>query len=131
MIDALGQRTTYLSNSQGQLQATINPLGLVITDQFVPNDLVTDVDGTGMRVDTPLFRLPVRSRLAFNKVGVGTGIARAALVAFEVHDRQQLTSSDDRRPGSANLSHTSCATDRAVARAYATDRRSGRVPASR
>ena len=56
---------------------------VVITDQFVPNDLVTDVDGTGMRVDTPLFRLPVRSRLAFNKVGVGTGIARAALVAFE------------------------------------------------
>jgi alkylation response protein AidB-like acyl-CoA dehydrogenase len=56
---------------------------VVITDQFVPNDLVTDVDGTGMRVDTPLFRLPVRSRLAFNKVGVGTGIARAALDAFE------------------------------------------------
>jgi alkylation response protein AidB-like acyl-CoA dehydrogenase len=56
---------------------------VVITDQFVPYDLVTDVDGTGMRVDTPLFRLPVRSRLAFNKVGVGTGIARAALDAFE------------------------------------------------
>ena len=56
---------------------------VVIADLFVPNDLVTDVDGTGMRVDTPLFRLPVRSRLAFNKVGVATGIARAALDAFE------------------------------------------------
>jgi alkylation response protein AidB-like acyl-CoA dehydrogenase len=56
---------------------------VVIADRFVPNDFVTDVDGTGMRVDTPLFRLPVRSRLAFNKVGVATGIARTALAAFE------------------------------------------------
>jgi alkylation response protein AidB-like acyl-CoA dehydrogenase len=56
---------------------------VVIDDLFVPNDRVTDVDGTGMRVDTPLFRLPVRSRLAFNKVGVATGIARTALDAFE------------------------------------------------
>jgi alkylation response protein AidB-like acyl-CoA dehydrogenase len=56
---------------------------VVISDLFVPHDHITDVDGTGMRVDTPLFRLPVRSRLAFNKVGVATGIARAALDAFE------------------------------------------------
>ena len=56
---------------------------VVIADLFVPNDFVTDVDGTGMRVDTPLFRLPFRSRLAFNKVGVATGVARAALDAFE------------------------------------------------
>jgi alkylation response protein AidB-like acyl-CoA dehydrogenase len=55
---------------------------VVIADVFVPDELVTDVDGTGMRVDTPLFRLPVRSRLAFNKVGVATGVARAALDAF-------------------------------------------------
>lgn len=56
---------------------------VVIADLFVPNELVTDVDGTGMQVDTPLFRLPVRSRLAFNKVPVATGVARAALDAFE------------------------------------------------
>ena len=56
---------------------------VVIADVFVPNDFVTDVDGDGMRVDTPLFRLPIRSRLAFNKVGVATGIARAGLAAFE------------------------------------------------
>ena len=36
----------------------------------------------GMRVDTPLFRMPPYSRLAFNKVGVATGVARAALDAF-------------------------------------------------
>lgn len=56
---------------------------VVIDDVFVPDDFVTDIDGVGMRVDTPLFRLPVRSRLAFNKVGVGTGVARAALDEFQ------------------------------------------------
>jgi alkylation response protein AidB-like acyl-CoA dehydrogenase len=35
-----------------------------------------------MRVDTPLFRMPPYSRLAFNKVGVATGIARTAIAAF-------------------------------------------------
>ena len=55
---------------------------VVVTDVFVPDDHVTDLYGTGMRVDTPLFRLPTYSRLAFNKVGVATGIARSALSAF-------------------------------------------------
>jgi alkylation response protein AidB-like acyl-CoA dehydrogenase len=32
--------------------------------------------------DSPLFRIPLGSRLAYNKVGVGFGIARAALDAF-------------------------------------------------
>ncbi len=53
-----------------------------IADVFVPDDRVTDLYGAGMRVDTPLFRLPTYSRLAFNKVGVATGIARTALSAF-------------------------------------------------
>jgi alkylation response protein AidB-like acyl-CoA dehydrogenase len=56
---------------------------VVVSDVFVPDDHVTDLYGAGMRVDTPLFRLPIYSRLAFNKVGVATGIARTALSAFE------------------------------------------------
>jgi alkylation response protein AidB-like acyl-CoA dehydrogenase len=55
---------------------------VVVTDVFVPEDLVTDVYGVGMQVSTPLFRLPIYSRLAFNKVGVATGVARTALDAF-------------------------------------------------
>jgi alkylation response protein AidB-like acyl-CoA dehydrogenase len=55
---------------------------VVLTDVFVPDDRTTDIYGAGMRVDTPLFRMPPYSRLAFNKVGVATGIARAALDAF-------------------------------------------------
>jgi alkylation response protein AidB-like acyl-CoA dehydrogenase len=53
-----------------------------VDDVFVPDTMTTDVHGVGMRVDRPLYRMPAYSRLAFNKVGVGTGIARAALDAF-------------------------------------------------
>lgn len=56
---------------------------VVVADMFVPDRFVTDVDGTGMRADGPLFRLPVRSRLAFNKVGVALGVARAGIDAFQ------------------------------------------------
>ncbi|MFT3855840.1 MAG: acyl-CoA dehydrogenase family protein [Ilumatobacteraceae bacterium] len=55
---------------------------VVLDEVFVPEELTTDLYGVGMRVDTPLFRMPPYSRLAFNKVGVATGIARAALDAF-------------------------------------------------
>src|SRR2546423_12682523 len=57
---------------------------VVVEDVFVPHDHVTDLYGAGMRVDTALYRMPIYSRLAFNKVGVATGIARAALDAFAV-----------------------------------------------
>ncbi len=53
-----------------------------VADVFVPDEHVTDIYGTGMRVNTPLYRMPPYSRLAFNKVGVATGIARAAIDAF-------------------------------------------------
>jgi alkylation response protein AidB-like acyl-CoA dehydrogenase len=56
---------------------------VVVSDVFVPDDYATDIY-TRLRVHTPLFRLPVFSRLAFNKVGVATGVARAAIDAF--HD---------------------------------------------
>src|SRR5829696_6124339 len=55
---------------------------VVVTDSFVPDDLVTDIYGGGLHATTPLFRLPIFSRLAFNKVGVATGVARHALDAF-------------------------------------------------
>jgi alkylation response protein AidB-like acyl-CoA dehydrogenase len=55
---------------------------VVVSEVFVPDDFVTDIYGAGLRVDTPLFRLPIFSRLAFNKIGVATGVARAALDAF-------------------------------------------------
>jgi alkylation response protein AidB-like acyl-CoA dehydrogenase len=54
-----------------------------LVEEFVPDDFTTDLYGVGMRVETPLFRLPPYSRLAFNKVGVATGIARTALDAFK------------------------------------------------
>jgi alkylation response protein AidB-like acyl-CoA dehydrogenase len=55
---------------------------VVVADVFVPVDFITNIYGGGLTVDTPLFRLPVFSRLAFNKVGVATGVARAAIDAF-------------------------------------------------
>jgi len=54
---------------------------VVVSEVFVPDERVTDIY-TRLSVDTPLFRLPVFSRLAFNKVGVATGVARAAIDAF-------------------------------------------------
>jgi len=53
-----------------------------VHDVFVPEERITDIYGLGMRVDTALYRMPPYSRLAFNKVGVGIGVARAALDAF-------------------------------------------------
>jgi alkylation response protein AidB-like acyl-CoA dehydrogenase len=69
---------------------------VVVTDVFVPDDHVTDLYGAPPSVHTPLFRLPVFSRLAFNKVGVATGIARAALDAFRAlaTDKRPTTSAD-------------------------------------
>jgi alkylation response protein AidB-like acyl-CoA dehydrogenase len=57
---------------------------VVVTEAFVPEDHVTDLNGAGMRAEGALFRMPPYSRLAFNKVGVATGVARRALDAFRV-----------------------------------------------
>jgi len=53
-----------------------------IEDVFVADRFTTRVGAGRMHVRGPLFRLPALSRLAYNKVGVATGIARAALDAF-------------------------------------------------
>ena len=52
------------------------------SDVFVPEERMTGVMAQPLREPGPLFRLPVFSRLAYNKVGVATGIARHAIDAF-------------------------------------------------
>ena len=58
-------------------------------DVFVPDRLITRVSGAdagAMRFtdESPLYRFPAFARLAYNKVGVSTGIAIAALEAFRL-----------------------------------------------
>jgi len=53
-----------------------------IRDVFVPERFTTRVGLGRANASGALFRLPPFSRLAYNKVGVATGIARAALDAF-------------------------------------------------
>jgi alkylation response protein AidB-like acyl-CoA dehydrogenase len=53
-----------------------------IEDVFVPDRFTTRVGSGRIHARGPLFRLPPFSRLAYNKVGVATGIARGALDAF-------------------------------------------------
>jgi len=53
-----------------------------IEDAFVPDRFTTRVGAGRIHARGALFRLPALSRLAYNKVGVATGIARGALDAF-------------------------------------------------
>ena len=53
-----------------------------VDDVFVPEERMTHVFGRPPYETGTLFRLPPFSRLAYNKVGVATGIARAALDHF-------------------------------------------------
>ena len=53
-----------------------------VTDLFVPDERITSVSTQRPRENGPLFRLPAFTRLAYNKVGVATGIARGALDEF-------------------------------------------------
>jgi alkylation response protein AidB-like acyl-CoA dehydrogenase len=55
---------------------------VAVRDRFVPDEMTTAVMGGPLHASGPLFRLPPFSRLAYNKVGVATGIARAALDHF-------------------------------------------------
>ena len=55
---------------------------IAVTDVFVPIRRTTAVHYEGLRAQSPLFRYPLISRLCYNKVGVATGIARAAIDAF-------------------------------------------------
>ncbi|MEM7080168.1 MAG: acyl-CoA dehydrogenase family protein [Pseudomonadota bacterium] len=54
---------------------------VVVEDVFVPEDrLVAPIGGADH--DSPLLRFPLGARLAYNKVGVAWGLARAGLDAF-------------------------------------------------
>lgn len=60
---------------------------VAVRDVFVPDRLVTRVTAggpVGMQFmdESPLYRFPSFARLAYNKVGVSTGIAAAALKSF-------------------------------------------------
>ena len=63
---------------------------VAIRDVRVPEERMTAVTRRRPHADGPLFRLPPFSRLAYNKVGVATGIARAAIDHF-VHLASQKT----------------------------------------
>jgi indole-3-acetate monooxygenase len=55
---------------------------VLVRDLFVPDSMTTEVRAHKPDHEGALFRLPPFTRLAYNKVGVATGIARAALDAF-------------------------------------------------
>ncbi len=53
-----------------------------LTDVFVPDDYISQVQRVRPVESGTLYRLPIYSRLAYNKVGVATGIARGAMRHF-------------------------------------------------
>jgi alkylation response protein AidB-like acyl-CoA dehydrogenase len=53
-----------------------------LQDVFVPEHMMTKVTAGLRYKESPLYHLPPFSRLAYNKVGVATGTARAALNEF-------------------------------------------------
>lgn len=55
---------------------------VAVDDLFVPDRFTTHVSHERLRESGPLFRMPIFVRLAYNKVGVATGIARAAIDDF-------------------------------------------------
>jgi alkylation response protein AidB-like acyl-CoA dehydrogenase len=55
---------------------------VAVHDVFVPDHLTTDVYGSPPLQQTPLFVYPLISRLCLTKIGVATGITRAAIDAF-------------------------------------------------
>ena len=55
---------------------------VTVTDLFVPESHVTRTRTGPPVVQNALFRQPLTSRLAYNKVGVATGVARAAIDHF-------------------------------------------------
>jgi alkylation response protein AidB-like acyl-CoA dehydrogenase len=84
-----------------------------VRDVFIPTRRMTEVSRRPPHAHGTLFRLPAGSRLAYNKVGVATGIARAAIDDFVA-----LASQKTPRASSASLRERSDA-QRAVAEAEA------------
>jgi alkylation response protein AidB-like acyl-CoA dehydrogenase len=66
-----------------------------VSDVFVPAERIT-ATSEPLRLNLPIYRMPALNRLAYNKVGVATGIARGALDAFAElagQTRRRLSSS--------------------------------------
>jgi len=82
-----------------------------VQDVFVANEYISQVQRQIPVEPGTLYRLPIYSRLAYNKVGVATGIARAAINQF-------IQLSGDKKPrGSSNLLRNRVDAQRAVAEA--------------
>jgi alkylation response protein AidB-like acyl-CoA dehydrogenase len=80
-------------------------------DVFVPEERMTAAMAAPRRLRSPIHRMPPLNRLAHNKVGVATGIARGALDAF-----YELAGETKRR-GSSGALREKAAVQRAVAEA--------------
>jgi alkylation response protein AidB-like acyl-CoA dehydrogenase len=97
---------------------------VAVRDLFVPDTMVTEVSGRKPHHDGPLYRLPPFSRLAYNKVGVATGIARAALDAFVAlagHKQPRLSSRALRERPRAQLCYAQAEAALRSARAFVID----------
>jgi alkylation response protein AidB-like acyl-CoA dehydrogenase len=83
-------REALLSRNEFEILDTWNVSGLrgsgshdvAANDVFVPDERMTAVMFERTREEGTLFRLPPFTRLAYNKVGVSTGIARSAIDHF-------------------------------------------------
>jgi len=82
-----------------------------LDDVFVPDSHMSHVQRQIPVEPGTLYRLPIYSRLAYNKVGVATGIARAAMRQFEA------LASEKKPRGSANLLRQRVDAQRAMAEA--------------
>lgn len=94
---------------------------VAVKDLFVPDAMVTEVGGRKPNHDGALYRLPPFTRLAYNKVGVATGIARAALDAFvelAEHKQPRLSSRALRDRPRAQLSYAQAEAALRGARAF-------------
>jgi indole-3-acetate monooxygenase len=55
---------------------------VLITDVFVPHQFISQVQRQRPIESGTLYRLPMYSRLAYNKIGVALGVARSAIESF-------------------------------------------------
>jgi alkylation response protein AidB-like acyl-CoA dehydrogenase len=83
-------REALVPRSEFQIEDTWHVAGLrgsgshdvLVRDVFVPDERTTTAMSLPLELRSPLYRMPPLNRLAYNKVGVATGIARGALDAF-------------------------------------------------
>ena len=95
-----------------------------VHDLFVPDAMITEVAGQKPNHDGALYRLPPFTRLAYNKVGVATGIARSALDAFvelAEHKQPRLSSRALRERPRAQLCYAQAEAALRGARAFVFD----------